>query len=310
MKTKKLFKHKITKTPVWQYRSYNGTSWDTGVFFKHFKKLKPNTGNIKMEKAFIRAQKILQMRGDLDRGGKKKEFHDAEVDLTKQILFVLTLIATNSAFSFADNVHTKAYLQALDPKHRQPYREKRLETLKAAHKASRQEITFMLEERFIELHTAFCSSNSDFFWSPVLKSSFGCVVCNFIAHQYQFVDGQSLFVSKRTLKKTPDNKLVSHIGKLAMCEVVIALEEFVDPHTASNVYNWLNTNHNGSGVPVSYRMHHSVDGASNAVGSVEMLSMEAQLKSIQQEWVDLNIQLTLCSAQLWTKTITCTLTYH
>ena len=101
-------------------------------------------------------------------------------------------------------------------------------------------------------------------------------MANFIASCYMFKSGQLLAISDATLKKMKksgdaDKLLMSTNPEEQRVQALMNFELFDKPKTGENVGAWLEESHSNVGIKAEYVASHTVDGASNAGKSVEVL---------------------------------------
>lgn len=275
---KQQWKHKLTGKTFWRHQTYNKKGWDTGVFTSELKQIKPEDD----KKAHARASYILGMRQSkhLQDPGKSLQVYSFEEDLPYQLNAILANVSTGSPGTWFLNPFVRDYLQSLDPKHRVPYQLKQLRLIRVANDCIMREISLILSELYLKYTSSFVSSNSDFWWDPVRKTSFGAIVANFMAKQYHLNNGLCLFVSETTLKRTDDKAVFRNLdGKTSRCGALLDFLNFSASHTGENIGNWLHISHERHGCKPDYIGSHVVDGAANAgkaVGLMELMTRESR----------------------------------
>ena len=155
--------------------------------------------------------------------------------------------SSGSPLSVVDGAFVMDCVQGLDPKHKAPAREQRLDILLALDIVAKDELGRMTNDGCMRWERSFASFNSDFFTSKVLGASCGVTTMNVVAKKHQFGDGRWFFVSDETLQTIPNEKLRCKRGAMAMFEFCIELEQFEVVHASKSTGDWLHKNHNESG---------------------------------------------------------------
>lgn len=183
-------------------------------------------------------------------------------------------VARNEAFIAMENPYHVAYIQALNPRHHLPARQKRLKICDCSVFCEKEEMKKIILERASVLHGKFVTVNSDFVWCSELKSHYGSITINLTAKKYLFKDGIEYFCSEKTAKEFEElGQLASPEPSIDMLEYLLAFEEFNDAHTGTNISQWLERNLSGYGISPDFQRHLTTDGASNAKKSISDLKL-------------------------------------
>ena len=135
-------------------------------------------------------------------------------------------VESNMACLALQGPMAKRFASNLDPRYRPPQNWPFMRILRLLDNAFHREYQRLIDDNVLWLGTRFASSNSDFYTCPERRQSFGCIVSNMSAYQYNFKDGRKLFVSEKTLAEKGRAMLAVDKGVLGGCEVVVSFKEF------------------------------------------------------------------------------------
>ena len=159
-------------------------------------------------------------------------------------------------------------LKRLSTRHRPMYPLKFLRLLRVICYVLNEEITLLVKEAYLEYHSGFISSTSDFWWNPVTKSSYGACIASMMTHRYLMANGMSLFMSSTTFKSIKgDLKILSSISpapQLARAKILLDFVDFDEKKSGANVGAWLSDIHSAVSIEPPYMGTHVVDGAADA----------------------------------------------
>jgi hypothetical protein len=138
----------------------------------------------------------------------------------------------------------------------------------------------------------------DFWTDGHHKESYGALVVDMLAEQYDMENGQSLFMSRETKEKLMKEKLMEDsllvTGKpiLDHLEYVLNFEPFTKSKTIVNVTEWMFESTAEGKVQKDDFGHLAADGGSNAVGAVQEYEVVGQEQGGQTN----NTDFTICHA--------------
>jgi hypothetical protein len=180
---------------------------------------------------------------------------------------VLFAIESNLAAIALQGTQAKRFFRTLNLLHKPPQNVPFMRMVRLLDLAFYREYKRLIDDNVLWLGTRFASTNSDFFQCAERNEAYGCIVANMCAMKYNFVDGQELFVSQKTLKEGAADQLTMTKGILECMETVVSFKKFDGPKTGLGIGTWLAEEHAGKGLLPAYVGYHSTDGASNAVSS-------------------------------------------
>ena len=114
------------------------------------------------------------------------DFFSFEEDLLYHIDQAFVVVSSGLGTGFFQNPHVRDMLKRLNPRHRPMYPLKFLRLLRVICYVLNEEIMLLVKEAYLEYHSGFISSTSDFWW--LVES------CHegFIRGVYCIYDGQSI----------------------------------------------------------------------------------------------------------------------
>jgi hypothetical protein len=125
------------------------------------------------------------------------------------------------------------------------------------------------------LGPGFMCGSIDFWTDGHRKESYGALVMDMLAEQYDMENGQSLFMRQETKEKLmngklmEDNLLVTGKPILDHLEYVLNFERFTKSKTIANITEWMFESTSEGKVQKDDFGRLSADGGSNAVGAVQ-----------------------------------------
>ena len=164
--------------------------------------------------------------------------------------------------------YAKRFVRHLHPLHKPPQNLSFMRIVRIVEQAFFREYSRLIDDNVLWLGSGFASTNSDFYKNAERRESYGCIVANMAAYQYEFSQGRKLFVSQRTLNEGASKYLACKTGTLSQLETVNSFKRFEGSHTGKAVGQWLAEEHRAKGLLPEYVGYHCTDGASNAVASV------------------------------------------
>jgi hypothetical protein len=143
-------------------------------------------------------------------------------------------------------------------------------------------VAHVSKERCWLLGPRFMCGSIDFWTEGHHKESYGALVVDMLAEQYDMKNGQSLFMSRETKEKLMNEKLMEDsplvTGKpiLDHLEYVLNFEHFTKSKTIANVTDWMFESTAEGKVQKDDFGHLAADGGSNAVGAVQEYKVVGQ----------------------------------
>ena len=205
------------------------------------------------------------------------DFFSFEEDLLYHIDQAFVVVSSGLGTGFFQNPHVRDMLKRLNPRHRPMYPLKFLRLLRVICYVLNEEIMLLVKEAYLEYHSGFISSTSDFWWNPVTKASYGACIASMMANRYLMANGMSLYVSSTTLESIKGDlnilDSVSPVPKLTRGKILLDFVNFDDKKSGVNVGTWLSDIHGDLSIKPSYMGTHVVDGAADANSSVKELTV-------------------------------------
>ena len=184
-----------------------------------------------------------------------------------QVRSVLFTVEAGLAAIAVQGVFAKRFFRTLNALHVPPHNLAYMRIVRLCELAFFREYKRLINDNVLWLGGSFASTNSDFYRNSGRRESYGCIVATMASLRYNFKNGRSLFVSKRTLHEGANHLLACKIGHLSQCETVNSFKRFDGAHTGKGVGAWLASEHESKGLKPQYVGYHCTDGAANAVAS-------------------------------------------
>ena len=103
-----------------------------------------------------------------------------DADMTNRVASVLAAVAGKQPLSLFDNMHFRAYIHKINPKHSLPHRLERNRIVEVIIDYAIGELSQIAAERRLLLGEGFMSANIDFYTDQHRKDCFGVLVMNLI----------------------------------------------------------------------------------------------------------------------------------